>query len=110
MISSPKNSQRARAKRSTPQENKLWSQLKHQALGHRFVRQQAHGPYVVDFCCPEKKLVIDIDGWKRRGTKEHDRERAMYFAQIDYAVLRFWNNEIQDNLSEVVKQISKHLE
>ncbi len=111
MILTPsKNTRRARAKCSTPQESKLWSRLKNKALGHRFVRQHAHGPYMVDFCCIKKRLIIDIDGWKRKDNKERDRDRAAYFSDFDYTVLRFWNNEINDNLSGVVTQITKHLQ
>ncbi len=111
MITTPqKNTRRARAKRSTPQESKLWSQLKNQALGYRFVRQHTHGPFLVDFCCVEKKIVIDIDGWKRRDTGGHDKARAEYFSDFDYTVLRFWNNEINENLNAVMTQIKKHLE
>ncbi|MBP6889394.1 MAG: DUF559 domain-containing protein [Candidatus Moranbacteria bacterium] len=111
MILSPhKKTRRAQVKHATPQESKLWSRLKNQALGHRFVRQYAHGPYRVDFCCVEKKLAIDIDGWKRRDNKDHDRDRATYFSDFDYTVLRFWNNEINENLNEVVTKIEKSLQ
>lgn len=65
---------------------------------------------MVDFCCVEKRLVIDIDGWKRKDNKEHDRDRAAYFSDFDYTVLRFWNDEINDNLNGVVTQIIKRLQ
>ncbi len=109
ITSTQKNTRRARAKRSTPQENKLWSRLKNQALGCRFVRQHTHGPYMVDFCCVEKKLIIDIDGWKRRDNGGRDKARSEYFSGFDYTVLRFWNNDIDENLSGIVTEITKHL-
>jgi len=47
---------------STPQEDILWSKLKHSQLGFKFRRQHSIGGYIVDFYCPSKKLVIEIDG------------------------------------------------
>ncbi|MDQ5976111.1 MAG: hypothetical protein QG664_24 [Patescibacteria group bacterium] len=64
---------------------------------------------MVDFCCVEKKLIIDIDGWKRRDNGGRDKARSEYFSGFDYTVLRFWNNDIDENLSGIVTEITKHL-
>ena len=96
-------------KRSTPQENKLWSRLKHKALGPQFVRQFTHGPYMVDFCCSEKQIAIEVDGWKRKGNNELDKARAEYFSDFNFTVLRFWNNEIDENIEGVIQKIQDSL-
>ena len=108
-ILSSKHTRKTEKKRSTPQENKLWSHLKHKALGHQFIRQFTHGPYMVDFCCVEKKLVVEIDGWKRKGTSELDKARAEYFSDFNFIVLRFWNNEIDENIESVLHKIQAAL-
>ena len=46
----------------TPQEMMVWSRLKGKALGFKFRRQHSIGRYIVDFCCPERGLIIEIDG------------------------------------------------
>ena len=106
---SPKKTRKNLAKRATPQENKLWSRLKQRALGYPFIRNHVHGPYTVDFCCIEKQLVIDIDGWKRRDNRDHAKARAEYFSDFGFTVLCFWNNDIDENIDGVVQKIQNSL-
>ena len=50
-------------KHSTFAERKLWQYIRSRSLaGFKFVRQEPIGPYIVDFACREKRLVIEIDG------------------------------------------------
>lgn len=112
------NSKRLLAKRvslrkvMTPQEIVLWSRIRRKQLGHKFRRQHAIGNYVVDFYCPEKKFIIELDGWqhKRLKDKKYDIDRTKYLEGIGLTVLRFWNNEINDNLERVIMKINEHLE
>jgi very-short-patch-repair endonuclease len=46
----------------TPAERKLWNHLRNDQLGVNFRRQHAIGPYITDFCCIEKKLILELDG------------------------------------------------
>ena len=63
---------------STPQEILLWSKLKHSQVGFKFRRQHSIGGYIVDFYCPAKKLIIELDG-KHHLKKENklDDERLL---------------------------------
>jgi very-short-patch-repair endonuclease len=93
----------------TPQELKLWFYLKNKKLGVKFRRQHGIGPYIVDFYCKEKGLVIEIDGSSHKNLKEYDKERDSYIETLGMKVLRFWNGEIDKNIDEVLKRIKKHL-
>jgi very-short-patch-repair endonuclease len=92
-------------RRATPQEIILWSRLKKEQLGCKFRRQHSIGDYIVDFYCPEKKIIIEIDGWQHRENKEYDSKRTQFFESLGFRVLRFWNNEISKNAEGVVLKI-----
>jgi very-short-patch-repair endonuclease len=103
---------RAAAKRlranMTPHERVLWRALKElPALGTHFRRQAPIGGYVVDFFCPAKRLVIELDGGHHNETEnaERDRERQSWLERESYRVIRFWNSEIATDLSTVLEQI-----
>jgi very-short-patch-repair endonuclease len=92
-------------KSSTPQELKLWFYLKRKNLGVKFRRQHGIGPYIVDFYCKEKNLIIEIDGSQHLDAKEYDKERDDYIETLGIKVLRFWNNEIDTNTEGVLMKI-----
>ena len=96
-------------KSSTPQEIILWSRIRRIALGFKFRRQHSIGPYIVDFYCPEKKLIIELDGWQHNEQVKHDTERTIFLESLGLLVLRFWNDEVNKNLDNVVLNISEHL-
>ncbi|HUC88883.1 MAG TPA: DUF559 domain-containing protein [Candidatus Paceibacterota bacterium] len=89
----------------TPQEFKLWFYLKNENLVIKFRRQQGIGPYIVDFYCKEKNLVIEIDGSQHLEAKEYDIERENYMKSLGIKTLRFWNNEIDKNIESVLMKI-----
>lgn len=95
----------------TPQEILLWSRLRREQLGFKFRRQHSIGGYVVDFYCPSKKLVIEIDGSQHfeKDAQEYDDIRSNYFGGLDIKVLRFTNVEINTNISSVVENIINEL-
>jgi very-short-patch-repair endonuclease len=97
-------------KSATPQEVILWSHLRRSALGFKFRRQYSIGPYIVDFYCPEKKLVVELDGWQHAERVEHDAARTAYLESLGLSVVRFWNDDVNKNLDNVVLNISEHLE
>jgi len=96
-------------KRMTPQEIILWSRLKRGQLGCKFRRQHSIGNYIVDFYCPEKKLIVEIDGWQHRENGEYDAERTKFFESLGFSVLRFWNDEINKNIEGTVLKILDNL-
>ena len=89
-------------------ERLLWSSLKgSQLLGYKFRRQQGIGQYVVDFYCPAKKLVIEIDGathWTEEAIKK-DRERQNTIEALGIRVLRFTNEDVYTNKDGVLDAI-----
>jgi very-short-patch-repair endonuclease len=63
----------------TDAENKLWQVLrKHQLNNVHFRRQHAIGPYIVDFCVPRQKLIIELDGGQHLDQLDYDTERTAY--------------------------------
>jgi very-short-patch-repair endonuclease len=64
------------------------------------VRQKPIGPYIVDFVCREKRLVIEVDGGQRADNKR-DAVRDRWLVRHRYCVLRFWNNEVLENTEGV---------
>jgi len=89
----------------TPQERVLWSELKNRQLdGFKFRKQQPIGPYIADFVCQEHKLVIEADG-SQHSDNQNDKQRDRWMQDRGYTVLRFWNNEINENLEGVLTAI-----
>lgn len=89
----------------TPQEVVLWSRLRMNQLGSKFRRQHSIGRYIIDFYCPEKKLVIEIDGSQHLDKEKYDKERTDYLYKLGITVLRFWDNEVNTNIEGVIMKI-----
>jgi len=107
-VSTPKMQHRAGELRQnqTEAEAKLWSRLRaHRMAGVQFRRQHAIGKYVVDFCSPRSKLIIELDGSQHLDQVEYDLERTKYLEAKGYRVLRFWNNEVMNEIDAVLNVI-----
>ncbi|MEN3009753.1 MAG: endonuclease domain-containing protein [Candidatus Bipolaricaulaceae bacterium] len=92
----------------TPAERLLWYHLRDRRLaGFKFRRQVPLGPYIVDFLCAEKRVVVEIDGGGHNLPDERaqDLERTRFLEAHGYRVLRFWNNEVLGNLEGVLSVI-----
>jgi very-short-patch-repair endonuclease len=94
---------------ATPHEVKLWKYLKGKNLGYKFQRQHSIGSYIVDFYCPCKRLIIEVDGSQHEENKEYDVQRTKFFEAQGYRVLRFWNNEISTQIFSVLEKIQEYL-
>ena len=95
-------------KKQTPWEHKLWQYLRANRLeGVQFKRQVRLGNYIVDLYCASKKLVIELDGGQHseQDTAKRDKEKEQYLRNQGYTVLRFWNNEIDQNFDGVLEEI-----
>ena len=103
----PKTQRRAiqLRKESTPAERKLWSKIRNDQLGINFRRQHAVGNYIPDFVCIEKKLIIELDGSQHLEQNEYDVERTRYLNAQGYKVIRFWNNQVMNDIAGVVQVI-----
>ncbi len=94
----------------TKAEASLWNMLKQKQLqGHKFRKQQAIGPYIADFVCHEKGLVIEVDGGQHAERHAYDAKRTAYFNEAGYEVLRVWNNEVLENKEGVYEVIREKL-
>jgi len=90
----------------TPAKKKLWSYLRGDKLnGVSFRRQHAIGNYIVDFVSIKKKLVIELDGSQHLEQAEYDAERSRYFESQGYKVIRFWNNDVMNDINGVIRAI-----
>ncbi len=90
----------------TETEHRLWSRLRaRQVNGAKFRRQHVIGPYIVDFCCIENRLVVEVDGSQHTRQPETDRRRTSYLEGRGYRVLRFWDNEVMCQLEAVLEKI-----
>ena len=95
-------------KNATRVETILWSQLRaKQFEGLKFRRQQPIDEFIVDFVCFEKKLIIELDGGQHAQAREEDRKRDNSLAEKGSTVLRFWNNEVLENLAGVLGAIRR---
>jgi very-short-patch-repair endonuclease len=100
----------ARARRlrhpQTPAEARLWAHLRSaQLAGVKFRRQHPIGSFIVDFCCPARRLVVEIDGDSHARQVSYDTERTAKLQDLGYRVLRFSNSEVAANLEGVVDVI-----
>ena len=114
MRKDPTTLARARTLRreSTPAESKLWQHLRNRQLANfKFARQEPIGPYIADFVCRAKKLVIEIDGVTHETPEElaHDAARTAFLVREGYRVIRFANEDIFGDLSPVLETIIRHL-
>jgi very-short-patch-repair endonuclease len=100
----------ARALRNEPTdpEKRLWHFLRAQQLrGRKFRRQAAIGPYVADFVCFADKLVIELDGPQHldQDAVQHDERRTSWLAEHGFRVVRFRNQELDEDINGVVDAI-----
>ena len=76
-----------------------------QIEGCKFRRQQPIENYIVDFVCFDKRIIIEVDGGQHSVNKDSDSVRDEYLKSNGFDVLRFWNNEIFENLNGVLEVI-----
>ena len=97
-------------KNMTEQERKLWNILRnHKFYGYEIRRQYPIGDYIVDFICRSKKIIIEIDGGQHNTDKiiDYDKKRSSFLEQLGYKVVRFWNNDVDNNLEGVYDELKK---
>jgi very-short-patch-repair endonuclease len=90
----------------TDAEQRLWYHLRaHRFMDLKFKRQKPLGRYIADFVCLELRLIIEIDGGQHAEQMEYDQRRDTWLRSQGYTVLRFWNNEVMQQLESVLEQI-----
>jgi very-short-patch-repair endonuclease len=97
---------RALRHQTGPAEVKLWAYLRPlREDGVNFRRQHALGLYIVDFCAPGRKLIIEVDGSQHLDQVEYNTDRTTFLESKGYHVLRFWNNDVMNKIDDVMNEI-----
>ena len=90
----------------TDAEGLLWLHLRNKQLdGYKFRRQQPIGPYIADFACLSRNLLIELDGGQHVEGRAYDEKRDAFLQEQGYRVLRFWNHEVFQNCIGVLERI-----
>jgi very-short-patch-repair endonuclease len=95
---------------ATDAEQRMWYALRAKCRPWKFRRQHPIGHRVVDFACPARKLAIEIDGGQHASAQEVDDARSVELARHGYRVIRFWNNEVMENIDGVLQVVMRALE
>ena len=91
---------------ATKAERLLWRHLSRRQLeGFKFSRQMPIGPFICDFLCRERLLVVEFVGGQHAECAR-DASRTTYIEGQGYRVIRFWNNEVTENLEGVIQAIA----
>jgi len=107
---SPRDYARGLRRRQTDAERRLWARLRdRRLLGAKFARQVPIGPYVVDFCCREPRLIVELDGGQHAAGADYDAGRTALLQALGYRVLRFWDNEAVRNTDGMLERIAQAL-
>jgi very-short-patch-repair endonuclease len=97
--------------RQTAAEDMLWEALRNRRLdGLKFRRQHPVGPFVLDFCCPDRRLAVEVDGAVHDTWRERDAEREDLLRAAGYRVLRFPNEVVSGDLASVLEAIRSAVE
>ena len=112
---SKKNRTNAKSMRRqmTDAELKLWNELRaHRLMKLSFRRQMPIGNYIVDFACAKHKLIIEVDGsgHGEEASLQHDIKRTIFLETNGWTVIRFWNDEILQNIDAVCSNIISSLQ
>lgn len=90
----------------TDAESCLWRRLRaRQIHGLKFRRQHPVGKYILDFACIEARLVIEVDGGQHYELQNQDSKRSAWLESQGWKVLRFWNNEVLQNIEGVLAEV-----
>ncbi len=105
---------RRELRRNTTEAEKLfWSKVaRRQFYNLKFRKQHGIGNYIVDFYCPEKKFIIEIDG-DTHADKEvikEDEVRSKYLVSLGYKIIRYNNSDIMNNIEGVFEDLRLKME
>jgi very-short-patch-repair endonuclease len=96
----------------TEAEVYLWMNIRNRQLDEQqWYRQRIIGDYIVDFYCPIKKLVVEVDGSQHYSAEmlNADAKRDQYLEANGIRVIRFNNDEVLNNIEGVTERILEHL-
>jgi very-short-patch-repair endonuclease len=95
----------------TQAEHRVWAELRSRRLGgYKFRRQHPIGQFITDFCCIERRLVLEIDGAIHNGQHERDYERTVALEGIGYTVVRWTNDDVELRLVQRLAELRRCLD
>jgi very-short-patch-repair endonuclease len=107
---SRKEAARELRQQATKAERILWSRLKNRRLaGFKFRRQFPMGSFFLDFCCLEKRLVVEVDGLQHFFTIQEDANRTHFIRENGFHVMRFWNVDVLNDVDAVCEKVRIYL-
>nr|WP_306294792.1 DUF559 domain-containing protein [Sphingobium lactosutens] len=84
----------------------MWNHIKGaQLAGLKFSRQMPIAGFISDFVCRSRKLVVELDGSQHVDAADYDAVRTRKIEAQGYRLIRFWNNDLTDNLEGVLETI-----
>jgi very-short-patch-repair endonuclease len=95
---------RSLRKSMTDAERSIWRRLRMAQLGVRFRRQHPIGPYIADFICIERALVVEVDGGQHAGSKS-DQQRDAWLRAQGFRTRRYWNDDALLRVDDVIADI-----
>ena len=110
---STKLDRRRLRRNATDAERQLWNILRSRRIADlRFFRQYSVGPCTLDFYCPERRLAIEVDGGQHADAygQQHDAHRDRYLKELNIRVIRFWNDDVLQNIEGVGERIKEEVE
>ena len=105
----PRDRARRLRRDQTDAERRLWMHLRRHQLAVQFRRQYPIGPYVVDFCCVERIVVIELDGGQHEDQRARDEARTQWLPEHGFRVLRFSDREALMETEAVLTEIQNRL-
>ena len=105
---SEEDKRRVLRRNAPPAEVLFWQRVRDRQLGgFKFRRQWSIGPYVADFCCPECRVIVELDGPSLEGEEaaKYDAGRQHYFESLGFQVVRFPNEQIYHQMPMVLKNL-----
>jgi very-short-patch-repair endonuclease len=105
------NSERARElrRRQTDAEQRLGHFLRDRRLcGYKFRRQHPIGPFFADFACPDRRLVVELDGGQHVESRRDERRTAV-LVRLGWRVVRYWDDDVLLSTNEVLESILRNL-
>ena len=95
-------------RQSTPPERIVWSVLRGRRLaGLKFRGQEPIGPYVVDFCCRDLKLVVELDGMSHDDKQDRDELHQRWLKEQGYRLVRVTNWDVNEDVEAVARWIAR---
>jgi very-short-patch-repair endonuclease len=94
----------------TDAEYRLWQRLRNRQIENcKFRRQHPLGDYIADFVCLERKVIVELDGSQHAGAADYDAMRTKFLESAGFIVLRFWNNQVFNEITGVLEVILQAL-